>query len=109
MNCGCVVENTLLSINLNFLISAILVDGQVVSLSDNNQITISRLHVPAAEQDTTIGDPEIMIAMTLCNNAEAVSCVDSLKSLDTDSVVFSNRELMGSVCVDVRYQYRPPP
>ena len=51
MNYGCVMENALFSISLNFWIGAILVNGQTISLSYHNQITIARLHVPAAEQD----------------------------------------------------------
>lgn len=109
MNCGCVVENALFSIGLNFRIGAILVDCQTISLSDHDQITVSRLHISTAEQNTTIGDTMFMIAMALCNNAEAVSNVDALKSLNTDGIVLSNRELMGSVCVDFGQQYGSPP
>lgn len=109
MNCGCVMENTLFSIGFNFRIGAILVDSQTISLSDHNQITVSRLRISAAEQDTTIGDTMLVIAMALRNNAEAVSNVDTLKALDTDGIVLSNRELMGSVCVDFGQQYGSPP
>ena len=109
MNFGCVVENALLSIDLNFWIGTILVDSQTISLSDYNQIAISRLHIPAAEQDAAIGNTMLVIAMALRNNTEAVSDVDALKALDADRIVLSNRELMGCVCVNFRQQYGSPP
>lgn len=109
MNYGYVVENALLSIDLNFWIGTILVDGQTISLPDYDQITVFRLHISAAEQDATIGDTVLVIAMALCNNTEAVSDVDALKALDADGVVLSNRELMGCVCVNFRQQYGSPP
>ena len=102
MNDGCVVENAFFSIDLNFWISAILVDGQTISLSDYNQIAISCLHIPAAEQDTAIGYTVLVIAMALCNNAKTVSDIDALKALDVNGIVLSNRKLMGCVCVDFR-------
>ncbi len=102
MNYGCVMENALFSISLNFWIGTILVDSQTISLSDYDQITVFRLHISAAEQDATIGDTVLVIAMALCNNTEAVSAVDALKALDADGIVLSNRELMGCVCVDFR-------
>lgn len=109
MNFGCIVENAFFPIDLNFWIGTILVDGETISLSDHDQITISRLHISAAEQDTTIGDTMLMIAMALRDNAEAVSCVDALKALDTDGIIRSNRELMSGICVDFGQQYGSPP
>lgn len=103
------MENAFFPIDLNFWIGTILVDGETISLPDHDQITISRLHIFAVEQDTTIGDAMLMIAMALRDNAEAVSYVDALKALDADGIILSNRELMSGMCVDFRQQYGLPP
>ena len=102
VNYGWIVENALFPIDFYVWIGAILVDCQSVFLFHHNQIAIFGFNILAAEKNTASSDAMLVVPMALCNNAEAVSCVDALKTLDTDGIVFSNRELMDSVCVNVR-------
>ena len=99
---GWIVENAFFPIDFYTWIGAILVNCQSIFLFHHNQIPIFGFNILAAEKNATSSDAMLVVPMALCNNAEAVSCVDVLKTLDTDGIVFSNRELMDSVCVDVR-------
>ena len=101
VNYGWIVENAFFSIDFYVWIGTILVDCQSVFLFHHNQIAIFGFNILAAEKNAASSDAMLVVPMALCNNAEAVSCVDAFKTLDTDGIVFSNRELMDSVCVDV--------
>ena len=99
---GWIVENAFFPIDFYTWIGAILVNCQSIFLFHHNQIPIFGFNILAAEKNAASSDAMLVVPMALCNNAEAVSCVDALKTLDTDGIVFSNRELMDSVCVNVR-------